>query len=396
MLAHLAHAVTIPTVPVGNPGNPADTRYVATGIGSISYNYRIGTTEVTNAQYVEFLNVIDPTGANILRLYTSEMTSSVLGGINFTGGADNGSKYGIKTGRDNNPVAFVSWYDSIRFANWLHNGQGTGDTENGAYTLLGGTPTPINGDSITRNPGSKWWLPNEDEWYKAAYHKNDGVTGNYWDYPSSMDAVPYSDQPPGSDAPTQSNTGNFYNDDGIVNGYDDGYAVTGSPTLEDSQNHLTDVGAYTLSTSPYGTFDQGGNLFEWTETLISPSTRVIRGSEWGSDANAQHASQQFIDDSTSERADVGFRVASIPEPSTLLLGAMAGLGILWPQRPPARDFRRVISVCQRAIVAAYATPPGLSPHFPYRALAAYRWRLCSSDNSRTHQSNLLILPISVS
>ena len=105
---------------------------------------------------------------------------------------------------------FVSWYDSIRFANWLHNGQGSGDTENGAYTLLGGTPTPSNGNSITRNAGAKWWLPSEDEWYKAAYHKNDGVTGNYWDYPTSTDAVPYSDQPPGSGAPDPSNTANFY------------------------------------------------------------------------------------------------------------------------------------------------------------------------------------------
>ena len=40
---------------------------------------------------------------------------------------------------------YVTWYDTIRFANWLNNGQGTGDTETGAYTLLGGTPTPSNG-----------------------------------------------------------------------------------------------------------------------------------------------------------------------------------------------------------------------------------------------------------
>ncbi len=69
------------------------------------------------------------------------------------------------------PVNYVSWYDSIRFANWLNNGQGTGDTETGAYTLLGGTPTPSNGVSITRNAGATWFLPSEDEWYKAAYHQ---------------------------------------------------------------------------------------------------------------------------------------------------------------------------------------------------------------------------------
>jgi hypothetical protein len=95
-----------------------------------------------------------------------------------------------------------------------------------AYTLLGGTPIPSNANSITRNGGARWFLPSEDEWYKAAYHKNDGVTGNYWDYPTSTDAVPFSDQPPGSDAPDLSNTANFFKDDGIANGYDDGFAVT--------------------------------------------------------------------------------------------------------------------------------------------------------------------------
>ena len=38
----------------------------------------------------------------------------------------------------------------------------------------------------------------------------------------------------------------------------------------------TDVGAYTLSASPYGTFDQGGNVSEWNETGLG-STLGIRG-----------------------------------------------------------------------------------------------------------------------
>ena len=39
------------------------------------------------------------------------------------------------------PVNYVDFYDALRFANWMNNGQGNGDTETGAYTLLGGTPT---------------------------------------------------------------------------------------------------------------------------------------------------------------------------------------------------------------------------------------------------------------
>jgi hypothetical protein len=249
--------ITIETVPIGNPGNLPDTRYNAVGFGSVAYGFRIGKFEVTNAQYVEFLNGVDPTGANTLALYSPSMTTNARGGIMFTSGAANGSKYGVKAGRGSNPVVLVSWYDSIRFANWLHNGQGAGDTENGAYTLLGGTPTPSNGNSITRNPGASWWIPNENEWHKAAYHKNDGVTGNYWDYPTSTNIEPYSDQPPGTGAPVPSNTANFYKDDGIANGYDDGYAATGSTPYNDSLNYLTNVGAYTSAVSPYGTFDQG-------------------------------------------------------------------------------------------------------------------------------------------
>ncbi len=149
-----AHAATIPTVPVGNAGNAGDVQSQGT-FGSVAVGYRIGRTEVTNAQYVEFLNGVDPTGANTLALYNTSMSSDARGGINFNGGAANGSKYEIKAGRDNNPVVFVSWYDSIRFANWMHNGMVGGDTENGAYTLLGGTPTPTNGNTITRNTGAK-------------------------------------------------------------------------------------------------------------------------------------------------------------------------------------------------------------------------------------------------
>jgi formylglycine-generating enzyme required for sulfatase activity len=335
LISSVTNAVTIDTVPVGNPGNAGEVQSQGT-FGAVGYNYRIGKHEVTNAQYVEFLNGVDPTGTNTLALYNSSMSSDANGGINFNGGAANGSKYEIKSARDNNPVVWVSWYDSIRFANWMHNGMGSGDTENGAYTLLGGTPTPSNGNSITRNSGAKWWLSSEDEWYKAAYHKNDGATENYWDYPTSTNAAPYSDQPPGSDAPTQSNTGNFRNGDGVANGYDDGYAVTGSDSIVTSQNYLTDIGAYTLSTSPYGAFDQGGNVWEWNEALIRSSFRGRRGGSWLDTPVVLPASWRSAGDPAFASVYIGFRVASIaiPEPSTLLLLGFGSLAVLWQRRCP--------------------------------------------------------------
>ena len=72
-------AITIDTVPVGNRGNANDS----TGYGGVSYDYRIGTTEVTNAQYVEFLNAVaatDPYG-----LYNTSMGSTTYGGITRSG-----------------------------------------------------------------------------------------------------------------------------------------------------------------------------------------------------------------------------------------------------------------------------------------------------------------------
>ena len=137
---------------------------------------------------------------------------------------------------------------------------------------MGGTSTPSNGASITRNPGAAWFLPTLDEWYKAAYHQpaaQGGDVDDYWLYAMRTNDPPYSDQPPGSDAPTQSNTANLFRDDAITNGYNDGFAVTGSPDYDGgSVIYLTEVGAYAQAAGFYGTFDQAGNVLEWNEQII--------------------------------------------------------------------------------------------------------------------------------
>jgi len=288
--AATAHGVTIPTVPVGNAGNAGEGTF-----GAVGYNYRIGTTEVNNAQYAEFLNA--KAASDPLLLYNTSM------GITRSG-SDGSYTYATISGRENKPVNFVSWYDAIRFANWLNNGQGSGDTETGAYTLLGGTPTPSNG--ITRNPGSIWFLTSEDEWYKAAYHKNDGVTGNYFDYPTSSDTAPIAEAPPGG-----SNSANFNN----------------------AVGDLTDGGAYTASDSPYGTFDQGGNVLEWTEALVfDPGPlRALRGGSLDLPAFTLSPLSRPDFDPTLELNGVGFRVATVPEPSTAVL-AIVACGLMWVLR----------------------------------------------------------------
>ena len=334
-----ARAVTISTVPVSNAGNANDS----TGFGAVAYDYRVAAREVTVGQYTEFLNAVAATDTHAL--YNSSMATIVnIAGISRSGVAGSYS-YSV-IGSANHPITYVSWGDAARFTNWLHNNQPTGSqnaitTENGAY-FLNGAISDAALNAVVRSAGARWFLPTENEWYKAAYHKNNGVTGNYWDYPTSTDSIPYSDQPPGSDSPTQLNTANFFKDDSSANLYDDGYAVPGSGFYSSTQNYLTDVGAYISSTSPYGTFDQGGNVYEWNETL-SPggSFRGLRGGSWYHDATTLLASSRSNDIPSDESSVAGFRVATIPEPGSAMLAILAcGMTGWWRKRYGGASGRR--------------------------------------------------------
>ncbi len=318
-----ASAVPIPTVPVGNAGNAGELSGEGAGgygpdaiVGGVAYDYRIGRTEVTNTQYIDFLNAVAAT--DTYALYHTSMGSNTRGGITRSGSSGS-YVYAVKADAGsytyaNKPVVYVSWFDAVRFANWLNNGQGSGDTETGAYTLLGGTPTPSNGQSITRNSDAKWALPSEDEWYKAAYY--DGDSSTYYDYPTGTDTTPDHNLP-SSDS---GNSANFID-------FDDGGYTTG-----DEDHPMIDAGAYTLSASPYGTFDQGGNVWEWNETLIfvrfiSTYFGGLRGGSWDYESLNLLSSSRDHNNQSSQNNGFGFRVANVPEPSTALLAAM-GIVIL--------------------------------------------------------------------
>ena len=143
-----------------------------TGYGGVGYDYSIARNDVTNSQYVEFLNAKDPDGANLLGLYNSNMSAFPLGGIIFNVMASAGSHYHTSDA-GNHPVNDVTWYSAVRFANWMNNGQGNGDTETGSYSLgqLDSNGVPVDGFGITRSAATAHVvLPSEDEWYKAAYY----------------------------------------------------------------------------------------------------------------------------------------------------------------------------------------------------------------------------------
>jgi len=296
-----ASAVTFDWVTVGNPGNAADT----TGFGSVADTYRISRYEVTNAQYAEFLNA--KAAADTLGLYNSNMGDSSPGASGFGGITRSGSAgsytYSPIAGRENMPVNHVSFYDSLRFTNWLHNGQGSGDTETGAYTLLGGTETPSNGLTVTRNANATIFLTSEEEWYKAAYY--DPVTASFFDYPAGSDTQTTCASPGG--------TPNIANCLGPV-------------------GDLTAVGSYTGSASPYGTFDQGGNVIEWNEAFIFTSYRGLRGGSFYDGPVQLPASLRPFYEPAYGDFLAGFRVASIPEPGTGLLVLTGLLGLAGSRR----------------------------------------------------------------
>ena len=298
-IASAASAVTLTLSPVGDAGNACDTQ--ATGcFGSVATNYWMGTYEVTNAQYTEFLNakaVSDPLG-----LYNLGMGGPV-GGI-LRSGSDGSYVYTAIPARASRAVDQVSVYDAMRFANWMNNGQGTGDTETGAYTLLGGTATPANGLTVTRNVGAVIFLPSEDEWYKAAYY--DPNTAGYFDYPAGSNTQTGCSLPTAT--PNRANCGN-------------------------AVGAIMNVGSYPGSASPYGTFDQGGNVWEWNETILNGIQRGFRGGNLGTTAANLAASAQRAANGSNENGGFGFRLATtIPEPGTGLLLAVGLLGFAMGRR----------------------------------------------------------------
>ena len=290
---------SLETVIVGNAGNVGEQSLIANGdttyYGGVGYTYDIGKYEVTAGQYTEFLNAVAKT--DTYGLYNFSMWSHTYGCKIQRSGSPGTYMYKVAPDRANRPVDFVSFWDACRFANWLHNGQGGGDTEKGAYTL---TAAGIADNTVARNADWKWAVTSEDEWYKAAYHKNDGVTGNYYDYPTSSDATPSNDLVEPTDP---GNNATFYDI------YDSDYTI-GSPYWR------TEVGAHENSDSPYGTFDQGGNVWEWNDTDYGAG-RGLRGGSYKAYDSHLLVSYRGYSYPTSEDYDWGFRVAAVFGAATL-------------------------------------------------------------------------------
>jgi formylglycine-generating enzyme required for sulfatase activity len=334
--------IVMETVTVGNPGNPGEwsgESYGGSGpdaiVGGVDYTYNIGKYEVTAGQYTEFLNAVAAT--DTYGMYKSPMWSSDYGCKIQQTGSSGSYTYSVAADWAARPVNYVSWGDAARFSNWLHNGQPTGDqdlttTEDGSYFLDGATSNAAL-IAVMREEDATWVIPSEDEWYKAAYHKNDGVTGNYWDYPTRSDSVPgYV-----NDSGDLSGTGTPFTEGGTDPGnyatYNGDYGQGGPAAGIGPPYYKTEVGEWENSASPYGTFDQGGNVWEWNEAVIG-SWRGLRGGSFTSayGGNTLHAASRENHYPATENSSLAFRVSEVPEPTTLSLILLGGLVVIRRRR----------------------------------------------------------------
>ena len=318
-----AAPITYEMVTVGNAGNANDT----SGYGAVGYSYQIGKYDVTIGQYTAFLNAVAVT--DTYSLYHSLMGTVLnIAGISRTGGS--GSYTYSVLGSANRPITHVSWFDSARFANWMANGQPSGaqtstTTENGAYNVNGAT----SGNAVAKNATNPntgaaptFFIPNENEWFKAAYYSpNYGGVGipGYYAYATQSNTAP------GNVVGSATNQANY--------ALGEVFSVTQSATYDGSQNYLTDVGAFTSSGSFYGTFDQSGNVSQWNDLdglAPSGSSRGLRGGFWGTFGPIDVSSSgSFLADPSYYGANVGFRLASpvsaVPEIDPNGLSAALGL-----------------------------------------------------------------------
>lgn len=278
---------------VGDPGNPAQSSGVNTGLGSVAYTFQMGATEVTTTEYAAFLNSAAKSDPNAL--YNSAMTGI---GISRTGSSGNFT-YNVTPSLANRPIAYVSYFDAARYVNWLTSG----NTESGTYTITGTGSSTVVGARNPNPTSTMFVLPNQNEWYKAAFYNATLSTYSTWQVAGTQPGVtPVAGQPVGT---------------------------TRTVNMNNVRSQSANVGAYALNETFYGMFDMLGNVAEWSENQSGANARVwsgsygnaINASQWGS------SSQQFRA-RTYEAVGQGFRVgqiAAVPEPSTY---ALAGLGIV--------------------------------------------------------------------
>lgn len=276
-----AEKFTINFVNIGNPGNVADD----TSYGAVNYSYQMGTYEVSR-DMISKANI-----SGNLAIPLADMTR-------FSSG--NSATM---------PATGMSWVQAAKFVNYLNTSTGHAPAYNfddrGRFNLWAAADAwNLGGENLYRNKNAHYFLPSENEWYKAAYF--DGT--RYYRYPTG------SDTPPGA----------------VVGGTDLRTAVyeLSEENFLQCPADITNAGGL----SPYGTMAQGGNVGEWLESAfdginnsnLSLEHRVFRGGYWSNESELLSSAYRHDSIPTTYGEGAGFRIAAIPESSksTATLGAL--------------------------------------------------------------------------
>jgi hypothetical protein len=280
-------------------------------VGGVKYTYGIGEFETTVSQYVTFLNTVDPNGKNPHQLYFDHMSPTVwpqYGSIRYSSGAGaRGNHYSVAYPEwANKPFNFADFRRAARFVNALTNGSvlsKTASTSRGfhyvAYKVRLSPQTErgmydMKNQAATRARSTGFVLASNDEWVKAAYYDpKHGGTQSYWQYPTGPFGQPnvsVLDPKTGDVTNADKQPLSTYNPNDPTSSVDTPGAPPGKaptwcpsqagstcgelpsdlpPGLDLQKNYMANVSTVgeTKTTSPWGTYDQGGNVVEILDTL---------------------------------------------------------------------------------------------------------------------------------
>lgn len=305
-------------VTVTAPGNapyttsdPFPPSTTVLGRGRVDYAYRIGRTEVTTGQWLEFQNAFAS--------YALPHPHWSLPGPAFWGAIDDltfpgpGTQYRLRNVADAErlPVFGITWRMAALYSNWLHNGKSsdpasllTGAYDTSTWGVMPGTNGHGFSDGLTHLPGAKFWIPTLDEWLKAVHydpHRYGPDEGGWWLNKNGSDE-------PGIPGPPGQGTTSA------------GYRLPQFGVFD------IPLGAYPQSQSPWGLLDTSGGAQEWTEhaSLVPyPAERGHGGTGAGSDTLYFDIIYGIGSVGPGTRqSGVGLRIASVvPGPGTGVLVA---------------------------------------------------------------------------
>jgi hypothetical protein len=269
-----ANAFSIEFVTIGNPSNAPDI----SGVGAVSYVYNLGKYEISR-QMIEKANL-----SGNLEISISDLDEQPAYGGN---GPDR-------------PATGIGRFEATRFVNWLNTSRGFSaayKVNSEGYLLNWAEEDDgYSSSNPLRNSLAKFWIPSLDEWHKGAYGSPDGL---WYQYPTGSNTPPTA-----VGAGTLANTAIY----GAINGFAD----------------ITNAGGE----SAWGTMAQGGNAWEFVENGQSLGGVWSNGDATFMQNSVTFGYLLFTDEGYY---DGGFRIAGVPEPSSLSL-LLAGGAVLMAGR----------------------------------------------------------------